>query len=135
MRFFWKAFMNITFPGGLAVEADFNKFCIRTDQTQSDGGENSAPSPFDLLLASLGTCTGFYALRFCRERRLSTEGLRLTLKTEKDLEKNRLSKIKLVIHLPPGFPEKYREAIVRATHQCSVKRTIFDPPEFEVEAH
>jgi ribosomal protein S12 methylthiotransferase accessory factor len=43
-----------------------------------------------------------------------------------------MSKIRLIIHLPPGFPEKYRRAIIRATNQCSVKRAILDPPEFDV---
>jgi ribosomal protein S12 methylthiotransferase accessory factor len=124
--------MEITFPGGVAVTARFDGFTVRTDQPRSRGGEDSAPSPFDLFLASVGTCSGYFALRFCQERGLPTEGLRLTLETEKDAEKHRLSRIKIILHLPSGFPEKYRQAIVLATHQCSVRRTMFDPPEFEV---
>lgn len=124
--------MEITFPGGLAVDARFDGFCVRTDQPVDYGGENSAPAPFDLFLVSIGTCAGFFALRFCQERELPTEGLKLTLETERDAERHRMSKIRLIIHLPPGFPEKYRRAIIRATNQCSVKRAILDPPEFDV---
>jgi len=123
--------MEITFPGGLAVDARFDGFCVRTDQPVDYGGENSAPAPFDLFLVSIGTCAGFFALRFCQERELPTEGLKLTLETERDAERHRMSKIRLTIHLPPGFPEKYRRAIIRATNQCSVKRAIIDPPEFD----
>ncbi|NLV24462.1 MAG: osmotically inducible protein OsmC [Deltaproteobacteria bacterium] len=124
--------MEITFPGGVAVEASFDGFTVRTDQPLSRGGENSAPTPFDLFLASLGTCTGFFAWRFCQERGLSTDGLRVTLETEKDAQMHRLTRISIVIHLPAGFPDKYRQAIVLAANQCSVKKAILDPPEFEV---
>ncbi len=126
--------MDIEFPGGLVVEARFDQFTVRTDQPSEQGGQGSAPAPFDLFLASLATCAGFYALRFCQERQLATEGLKLTLATEKDVEKHRLSKIRLSIGLPTGFPEKYRQAIIRATDQCAVKRAILNPPEFEVVA-
>lgn len=124
--------MEITFPGGVAVEASFDGFTVRTDQPLSRGGKNSAPSPFDLFLASLGTCVGYFVLRFCQERGLSTEGLQVTLETEKDAQKHRLSKVEIIIQLPSGFPDKYRQAIVLAANQCSVKKAILDPPEFEV---
>lgn len=123
--------MEIIIPGGVAVEAQFNGFVIRTDQPEGAGGMNSAPSPFDTFLASLGTCAGFFALKFCQERNLDHEGLKLSLATEKGSGKKKLDKITLSLHLPEGFPEKYREAIVRAIDQCAVKRVLLDPPSFE----
>jgi putative redox protein len=126
--------IKMTFPGGYAVNAHYNEFVIRTDQPESNGGANSAPSPFDLFLASLGTCAGFYALRFCQERGLSTEGLELRLDTIAHPETHRTEKITMTIKVPEEFPEKYRRAIARATNQCSVKRAILDPPEIVVEA-
>ena len=80
----------------------------------------------------MGTCAGSYALRFCQERGLPTEGLRLTLETEKDEQIRRLEKVRIIIQVPVGFPEKCRRAIVRAANQCSVKRAILDPPEFDL---
>ncbi len=124
--------MEIRFPGGLAVEALHGGFVIRTDQPVADGGSASAPSPFDLFLASLGTCAGYYALRFCRERGLSVEGLSVELSTERDAARKRLSRIRIAIRLPEGFPEKYRPAILRAADQCAVKRHVVEAPEFEV---
>lgn len=124
--------MEITFPGGVAVEARHKGFTVRCDQPESAGGSNSAPSPFDLFLVALGNCAGYFALRFCQQRELSTDGLRLSLETERDAEKHRLARVRILIHLPDGFPDKYRDAIIRATDQCTVKRTLFDPPEFEV---
>jgi ribosomal protein S12 methylthiotransferase accessory factor len=123
--------MEIRFPGGLAVEALYKGFRIATDQTPAAGGQGSAPAPFDLFLASLGTCAGLYALRFCQERKLPTDGLALTLSTEKDPETKRLSRIRLLLHLPEGFPDRYTAAIERAVNLCAVKRALAEPPEFE----
>jgi putative redox protein len=126
--------MKITFPGGLAVNALFKEFTVTTDQGMEHGGGGTAPEPFDLFLASLGTCAGLYALRFCQQRGIATQGLGLTLTTEKDPEWKRLALVRLEIELPDGFPEKYREALIRAADQCAVKRQILAPPRFEVVA-
>lgn len=124
--------MDIRFPEGVAVEASFDGFKVRTDQPVAQGGGGSAPSPFELFLASIGTCAGFYALRFCQQRGLPTGGLALRLTTERDPEKKQLSRIRIEIDLPPGFPDKYREAMLRAVDQCTVKRHIITPPALEV---
>lgn len=126
--------MKITFPGGLAVNAAFKGFTVATDQGVEHGGEGTAPEPFDLFLASLGTCAGLYALRFCQQRGIATQGLGLTLTTEKAPESKSLALVRLAIELPDGFPEKYREALVRSVDQCAVKRHIVAPPRFEVTA-
>ncbi len=124
--------MKITFPGGVAVNAEFDGFTVKSDQPARAGGQGAEPSPFDLFLASLGTCAGFFALRFCQQRELSTDGLSLSLVIERDPEKKLPSKVQIIINLPDDFPDKYRSAIIRATDQCAVKRSIADPPEFEV---
>lgn len=124
--------MKITFPGGLGVNAAFKGFTVRTDQRVEHGGGGTAPEPFDLFLASLGTCAGLYALRFCQQRGIAAEGLGLTLETEKDAEGKRLALVRLAIELPEGFPEKYRDAMIRSVDQCAVKRHIVEPPRFEV---
>jgi putative redox protein len=126
--------MDIRFPGGLEVEAIAGGFSILTDQSVSEGGASAAPSPFDLFLASIGTCAGIYALRFCRQRNLDTEGLALELTAEKGDDARRLARIRIEIRLPPAFPERYRDAILRAVDQCKVKRHILEPPQFEVTA-
>lgn len=124
--------MEITFPGGLGVNAAFKGFTVPTDQPAEQGGGGSAPAPFDLFLASIGTCAGLYAVRFCQQRGIDTEGLGLTLATERDPEGKRIAAVRLELRLPDGFPEKYRDAVVRAVDQCAVKRHIVEPPRFEV---
>jgi ribosomal protein S12 methylthiotransferase accessory factor len=126
--------MKIEFPGGLRVDALHEGFRIRTDQPVSQGGDGTAPSPFDLFLAAIGTCAGFYALQFLQQRGLETNGLSLTLMPERDPEKKLVTRITIDVILPESFPEKYRDALVRAVCQCSVKRHLAETPGFEVVA-
>ncbi len=126
--------MEVRFPGKLAVEAKVGNFIVRADQPAAAGGDESAPSPFALFLASLATCAGFYAVAFCRQRDIDTEGMALTASFDRDSITHRLEKVSLALTLPPGFPEKYKKAIIRSMDECAVKRTIQDPPTFEVTA-
>ena len=126
--------LEVTFPGGVAVDVHYRGHTIHTDQPEKAGGGGTGPSPFDLFLASIAACAGFFALRFCQERDISTEGLGVTVDLERDPERHRVSKIKIRVGLPDGFPEKYRKAILRAVDQCAVKRHIVEPPAFELTA-
>ena len=126
------AMIKATFPGGAMVTAYFGKFEVATDQPVEDGGTDSAPEPYMLFLSSIITCAGFYVQRFCQQRKLSTEGMTMTLDIERNPETRRLEKVKMAIQLPAGFPEKYQKAVIRAAGMCSVKKAIANPPEFEV---
>jgi ribosomal protein S12 methylthiotransferase accessory factor len=126
--------MTITFPGGVAVEAQLGDLTLRTDQPVKSGGGGTAPSPFDLFLGSIGTCAGFYALRFCQERELATEGLGVAMSWSRSAESGLIDQIHLDLTLPKDFPEKYRTAILRAVDQCAVKKHLVHPPAISVEA-
>ena len=124
--------MSIRFQGNKKVAAEFAGFTVATDQPKSEGGEGTAPSPFELFLASLGTCAGFFVLSFCQKRGLPTEGIELLQTTDWDPAKHLVSKVTLEIRVPPSFPEKYRESLVHAANLCTVKRHLQEPPKFEL---
>lgn len=123
--------MEIFFPGKMRVAANYKGFVIETDQSERGGGDGSAPAPFDLFLASLGTCAGVYVLSFLQKRGLETDGAGVVMRHERDPESGLVSKIELEIKVPTGFPEKYRKAIIRAAETCAVKRHLDSPPAFE----
>ena len=118
--------MQIDFPGGNRVDARVGDLVIHTDQ------DGSAPPPFTLFLASIGTCAGIYVLSFCQHRGLSTEGIRILQRTRTNHETHMVETIEIDIEVPPDFPEKYHKALIRAADQCAVKRHLTDPPEFAV---
>ncbi len=124
--------IKAVFPEGMKVEAKAGGFSIHTDQPEKNGGDGSAPSPFVLFLSSIVTCAGYFALSFCKSRDLSTEGLEVTANFDRNPENHKLEKAAINLKLPEGFPEKYQKPILRAMDQCSVKKTILDPPEFDI---
>jgi ribosomal protein S12 methylthiotransferase accessory factor len=124
--------MSVNFPGGKRVTASFGHFEIATDQSRENGGDGSAPEPFELFLASLATCAGIYVLGFCQKRNIPTEGIRLTQDWSFEGERKKLTEVRVTIEVPPDFPEKYHGALVRVAEKCKVKKTLEDPPVFSV---
>ena len=122
--------MVIDFPGGAKVDAHFSGFTVRTDQPPSGGGEGSQPSPFDTFMASIGTCAGIYVLGFCRQRGLTSEGIRIIQRIHRDPATGMVGSVDLEIQVPPSFPEKYHESLVRTANMCAVKKHIEHPPSF-----
>lgn len=124
--------IKVTFPGNLKVDAEVNGFTIHTDQPKNGGGDGTAPSPYDLFLSSLATCAGIYILGFCKSRHLPTDGISIEQDLEYDPIKHKVSKIIMKIVVPPEFPEKYHDALINSANLCAVKKTLQDPPEFDV---
>lgn len=127
--------MTVSFAGGKKVVAEFKGMKIVTDQPVDGGGEGSAPSPYDYFLASIGTCAGIYVLGFCESRGIPVEGINLHQRMEFAVDadgKHSLAKIVIEIALPSSFPDKYRNAVIKAAELCAVKKTIMNPPAFEV---
>jgi putative redox protein len=125
---------EIELAGGTKVNAKIRGFTISTDQPVSDGGQNSAPSPFELFLASLGTCAGYFVVSFCRARSIPTDNIRMTQTVIRSDATHMVEKILININLPPDFPEKYKGAVVRAAESCTVKKHLAAPPQIEVVA-
>ena len=124
--------MVIDFPGGARVDAHFGPYTVVTDQPPHGGGQGLAPTPFATFLASIGTCAGIYVSGFCRQRGISTEGIRIIQTLEANPLNGIVSKVKLDIQLPAEFPEKYKTAVIRSADQCAVKKHFEQPPQFEI---
>jgi ribosomal protein S12 methylthiotransferase accessory factor len=124
----------VSLPGGKRVDAQVGRHLVRTDQPATNGGEDTAPAPFELFLAAIGTCAGIYVAGFCQKRGLPTEGIRLRQRNHFDQETGTLQRVEIDVEVPPSFPEKYRDALVRVADQCAVKKAIQAQPVFEVKA-
>jgi len=124
--------MEILFPGGKKVNALYRGFTIQTDQPVEQGGEGTAPTAFELFLASIGICAGYYVLAFCQERQISHEGIKVVMRAERDEKTKMVDRISIRIELPPDFPEKYIKAVVNAAEQCAVKKHLVFPPDIEI---
>lgn len=126
--------MTIDFPGGARVDAHFGGFVVPTDQPPQGGGQGSAPTPFATFLSTIGTCAGIYVLGFCQQRGIPTDGIRLVQRMQTDPATRLVSDVQVSIELPPEFPAKYADAVVRAAEQCTVKKHFEHPPVIRVES-
>ena len=120
--------MIIDFPGGSRVDAHFGSFTIPTDQPPAA----SAPTPFAVFLSSIGTCAGIYVLGFCQQRGISTEGFRIVERVYNNPSTHMVDKIDLEIQVPPEFPDKYRDSLIRSAELCAVKKHLENPPKFDI---
>jgi putative redox protein len=120
--------MIIDFPGGSRVDAHFKGMSVPTDQPPA----STAPMPFDLFLASIGTCAGIYILGFCKQRGLPTEGIRIVQRMHSNPATGMIEQIDLEIQIPPAFPEKYRDSLIRSAELCKVKKHMEQPPKFNI---
>lgn len=126
--------IRVTFPGGRRVDAEMGDQVVRTDQSVANGGEGSAPEPFQLFLASLATCAGIYVLGFCQARGIPTDGLHITQHQSFDPVTHHLDHVEIELALPADFPDKYRAAVIQAAARCKVKQVLASPPEITITA-
>ena len=124
--------MEIVSAGGKKVNALYKGFIVKTDQSKENGGDQSAPEPFDMFLVSIGTCVGINVVVFCQRRGISTDNIKSILLFERNPKTRMIEKIIIEIQLPEDFPEKYKKAVIRSADLCSVKKHMFNPPEFEI---
>jgi len=126
--------IQVDFSGGKKIDARIGDLIVHTDQKEENGGDGTAPEPFELFLASIATCAGIYALEFCQARKLSTDGMQITTDCDFDEKETTCRKVSISLKVPDHFPEKYKRPITRVMDKCSVKRHILNPPEFNIEA-
>ena len=124
--------IEINYEGSKKVNAVIAGYTVKTDQRTAVGGDGDFPTPFELFLASFGTCAGYYVRSFCDLRKISTENIKLFLHVERDNLTKAISEIGIEIALPEDFPAKYKHAVIAAAEECAVKKLIQDPPEFDV---
>lgn len=124
--------MEITFDGAKVVTAHVNGHSIITDQPLDNGGSDTAPSPFDLYLASIGTCTAIYVKSFCDKRQIPTDEIKIVQNTKYNDITGLPENITIEIKLPDDFPEKYKSTMICTAELCTVKKSILNPPEFKI---
>ena len=124
--------IEIFFAGTKKVNADIDGFTVKTDQPVQSGGDNSAPTPFNLFLASLGTCAGIYVKGFCDQRGIDTSAMHIVMDYNYDSIRKMIGKFIMHIHVPADFPEQYDAAIVKTASLCAVKRHLNPSIENEI---
>jgi ribosomal protein S12 methylthiotransferase accessory factor len=69
---------------------------------------------------------------FCKQRGLSTDGIRILQRMHGNPVTGMTEQIDIEIQTPPNFPEKYLPSLVRSAELCAVKKHLEAPPRFNV---
>jgi putative redox protein len=107
---------------------------ILCDQPDTNGGADSGMTPPEFLLASLGTCAGFYAAQYLKNHGISQQGLEVAVHAEKVPAPARLGKFRIEI-VAPGLAAEHEAGILRAVNACLIKNTLAQPPVIETVLH
>ena len=120
---------EVTFPSPTRIQATSKGLTVEVGPPPDHGGDPGAYGPFDILLCSLATCTGFQVADFLRQRGLETAAAGVRINAERGAESHLLESISIEIVVPADFPAKYQDAIVRAAGLCFVKQQLGHKPE------
>lgn len=119
--------------GGEAYEIEVRGHRILVDQPAEVGGEDSAPTPTELFVASLASCVAFYAGRYLTRHGYSRDGLavdaRFDLATDRP---SRVATARLTLHVPAGVPPERWAALQAVASHCTVHNSLTQPPRVDI---
>ena len=116
--------------GNVKFAAETRGHRVICDQPPDNGGADEGMTPPELLLASLGTCAGFYAAQYLKARSLPSQGLRVKVTAEKALQPARLGSFRIEV-IVPGVEPKHEEGVLRAVRHCLIHNTLLQAPVIE----
>lgn len=119
--------------GAVQFEIHARQHTISCDQPLENGGYDEGMTPPELLLASLGSCAGFYAAQYLRKYKLATEATRVRVTAEKAKDPARVDNFRVEIETPVELSEQHRAGVERAVHHCLIHNTLLHPPTIKIE--
>jgi len=120
--------------GNVRFEASTRGHSVICDQPPDNGGSDQGMTPPEFLLASLGTCAGFYAAQYLKARNLLADGLQVTVHADKLLQPARLGQFRIEVFVP-GLDAHHEAGILRAVKACLIHNTLFHAPAIETVVH
>jgi len=119
--------------GEVQFEAKARNHKVFCDQPLENGGFDEGMTPPEFLLASLGTCAGYYAVQYLKARQLPMRGLRIRTTAEKVEAPPRLDNIRIELKYPDALDERQRAGVLAAVHKCVIHNTLLHPPKITVD--
>lgn len=118
--------------GGDRFDVAVRGHLLHVDQPVDVGGDDTAPTPTELFVASLASCVAFYARRYLHRHGLPTEGLAVSAGYVLGSRPARVTTLEVRLTPPQGLPVERREALLAVASHCTVHNTLVQPPEVTV---
>ncbi len=124
---------SVKFRNGVSFEVEARGHRLICDQPAANAGDDEGMTPPELMLASVGTCAGFYAVQYLKARSLSAEGLTVRVSAEKATQPARLGVIRIEVASPAAEEPRHKEGLIRAVEKCLIHATLKHEPTIEIE--
>jgi putative redox protein len=119
--------------GSVQFEIKARQHTIVSDQPAEGGGFDEGMTPPELLLASLGSCAGFYAAQYLKKHKLAVEGTRVRVSAEKAQNPARLANFRIEVDVPVELSKQLQEGVERSVHHCLIHNTLLNPPQITLD--
>lgn len=126
------ATVSVSHLGGDRFEIAVRDHVVTVDQPEALGGEDTAPTPTELFVASLASCTAFYARRYLARHGLPVEGLRVETSYEMGTRPSRVTRFDVRVLVPEGVPPERHAALLAMVDHCTVHSTLQHEPEVDI---
>jgi putative redox protein len=114
----------VTHHSGVRFAIRIRSHELFVDQTVNGGGCDSAPTPVELLGASLGGCIAYYVHHFFHTRGLPAEGVRVEVSQTSSRDPHRVESFSVTVSLPADIPDRYLPLIRRVIEACPAHNTL-----------
>lgn len=125
--------VKVSHIGQVKFKIQARSHTILCDQPTDNGGEDSAMTPPELMLASLGSCAAFYAVQFLKTRSLAEGGVEVSVTAEKLKAPARLGDFTIRVECPVDLTAEQTEGLMRSVKHCLIHNTLLAPPEIKIE--
>lgn len=119
--------------GGKRFSISLRDHHILTDQPERADGTDTAPTPLELLGASLSGCVALYVHKYCEAQGLAADDLAVEVRPFWRENPGRVARYDIIVHLPETIPAEHHEEIERVAQSCPVHHTLTLAPEITLQ--
>jgi putative redox protein len=116
--------------GRLEQKVEIRGHELTADEPRDQGGEDSGPSPQELLAASLASCTAITMEMYAQRKGWDVGDIAVDVDYE-PAQRGSFTRFKMSVELPKELPEDQREKLMQIAAKCPVHRTLEGEVMFE----
>lgn len=124
--------VSVEHLGAVQFEIKARGHSIVSDQPAENGGFDEGMTPPELMLASLGSCAGFYAVDYLKRQQLAAEGTKVRVTAEKAKNPARMDNFRIEVEVAAGLSEEQVKGVEEAVLRCLIHNTLTHPPKIEL---
>ena len=109
--------------GTLKHDVQMRSHTVVADEPKDEGGDDSGPSPQELLAASLASCTAITIEMYAKRKGWELGDVTVHVEYE-PAQRGTPTRFRMVVDLPKELPEEQRERLMQIGAKCPVHRVL-----------